>query len=201
MPGLHAFEARCRDVLLTSDEGRRHVAFFAAIPDDLIPWMAPFWWNLDRLLALDLPIAQQQMSELRQFLAVRYWRAGQRSGLFHVNAWDVLAHPEIHADHWQRTMDTNLCYPLTGYRMHDRLILLDGYHRLLKAEATGVESLPIVTVPESKIDGVLIREGFLGELNAMRDVWPTRTSEFVLTLRRVARAIQREYPAGTFPDW
>jgi hypothetical protein len=36
-------ENRCRAAVMGSAEGRRHIAFFSAIPDDLIPWMVPFW--------------------------------------------------------------------------------------------------------------------------------------------------------------
>jgi hypothetical protein len=194
-------EDRVRDALMNSEEGRRHVAFFSAIPDGLIPWMAPFWWHLDRLLALDLPVSHLPMSELRQLLAVPYWRAGENSRLFALNALDVLADPQTHAGHWQRTLASDLRYPLTCYRLSDRLTLLDGYHRLLKAEATGVESLPIVIVPETQVDGLLIREGFLGELNAVRNAWIGREAELIPTLRRVARAVRAAYPAGTFPDW
>lgn len=198
---VNAIEARCRDILLGSDEGRRHIAFFAAIPDDLIPWMVPFWWNLDRLLALDLPVVHRPMTELRQFLAVPFWRAGANSGLFELDGWGVLAHPEAHADHWQRTMQADLRYPLTCYRLSDRLTLLDGYHRLLKAESTGIESLPTVVVPETQVEDLLVRQGFLGALNAMRDTWIDSSAELVPALRRGARAIRADYPAGTFPDW
>ena len=199
--GHRSLEDRCRDILLASDEGRRHVAFFSTVPDDLLPWMVPFWWHLDRLLALDLPVSHMPMSALRPFLSVPYWRDGKHSGLFQLNAWDVLADPETHADHWQRTIDTDLRYPLTCYPLGDRLTLLDGYHRLLKAEATGVESLPVVVVPESQVDGVLIREGFLGELNALRGAFPGRSSELVPTLQRTARSLRDGHPQGTFPDW
>ncbi|MGB3330960.1 MAG: hypothetical protein WBA46_18490 [Thermomicrobiales bacterium] len=199
--GDTSLDQRCRDLFLASDEGRRHVAFFAAVPDALLPWMVPFWWHLDRLLALDLPVAHLPMTALRPFLAVPFWRAGIHAGLFQLNAWDVLADPVRHADHWQRTMAADLHYPLTCYRLGDRLTLLDGYHRLLKAEATGVDSLPIVVVPEGAVDGLLVRDGFLGELNALRDASGPRAPDLVPTLRRVARALRDEYPAGTFPAW
>lgn len=196
-----AIEIRFRDVLLGSDEGRRHIAFFSAIPDALVPWMAPFWWESSRLFALDLPVSQLPITELRQFLAVPYWRASKSSDLFQLTARDVLADPETHATHWQRTLAVDLRYPLTCYRMGERLLLLDGFHRLLKAQATGVDSLPVMVVPEMEIDSVLVRDGFLGELNTIRNRWIAHQGDLIPTYRRIARSIRAEHPAGTFPDW
>jgi len=196
-----ALEDRCRRALLGSEEGRRHVAFFAAIPDMLLPWIVPFWWHRDRLFALELPILHRQMTELRPFLSVPTWRAGRNAGLFQLTGWDILANREKHADHWQRTMAADLRYPLTCYQLPDRLTLLDGYHRTLTAEATGVESLPIVIVPPEMVDDLLIRDGFLGELNAIRASAIDRDQDRIPTLRRVAQKLRAEHPEGTFPDW
>lgn len=58
--------------------------------------------------------------QVAPLLAVPFWRAGRQSGLFQLNAWEVLADPGRHADHWQRTMAADLSYPLTAYRLDDR---------------------------------------------------------------------------------
>lgn len=188
---------RIETLFLDSDEGRRHVAFFAAIPDDLLPWMAPFWWDLSNLLALDLPAQTMLLDDLAQFLDVPFWRAGAQSGLFQLTARDVAADPVTHADHWQRTMATDLSYPITLYDNDGQLILLDGYHRLLKAHHLGVTALPARIVPESSVPHILNNDGFLGQLNALR----TTTPDLIAELRHTARHLIATSPPGTWPAW
>lgn len=184
-----------RRLFLDSPEGRRHVAFFAAIPDALVPHMAPFWWHMNKLLTLDLPVDDVAMTDLRPFLDVPYWRAGAHSHLFQLSARDILADTVTHADHWVRTMAADLSYPIVLYHQDGRTILLDGYHRVLKAEYLSLDSLPARVVPEEIVPTILVHDGFLGELNRLR----LHTPNLIADARRVARELKMTCPDGTFP--
>jgi hypothetical protein len=190
-------ESVLKGLFLDSPEGRRHVALFAAIPDALVPHMAPFWWHMDKLLALDLPTDDVSMTELRRFLDVPYWRAGAHAGLFQLSARDILADPAAHPDHWARTMAADLAWPITLYHEDDRAILLDGYHRVLKAEHLGMDTLPARAVPDEILSTILVHDGFLGGLNRLR----LHTPSLIADARRVARELKATSLEGTFPDW
>lgn len=184
-------------LFLGTNEVRRHVDFFCAIPDALVSYMAPFWWDLDKLLALDLPVRNVAMSDLDVFLAVPFWRASAHAGLFQLNACDVRADPVTHADHWARTMATDLAFPIMLYGNADHRVLLDGYHRLLKAHHLGIDALPAMLVPEAAVPGILMQSGFLSDLNRLRAHSPNLIDD----LRRVAHELMASLPAGTFPEW
>lgn len=184
-----------RQLLLASAEGRQHVAFFAAIPDQLIPFMAGFWWDQDRLFALDLPTEMMAMNDLLPFLDAPYWRPGRNAGLFQLTARDVQTDPVTHADHWERTLAADLAYPLMLFRGDERVVLMDGYHRLLKAEVQQVTSLPVRIVTATHLPAILLRDGFLGELNRLT------SPALIPTLREIARDLIATHPAGTFPAW
>jgi hypothetical protein len=188
--------ASLKRLFFDSGEGRRHVAFFAAIPDALVPYMAPFCWHMDKLWALELPVVDLAMIDLRELLNVPYWRAGANSSLFQHSARDVLSDPATHANHWARTMATDLAYPIMLYQENGRRIL-DGYHRLLKAESMGVSTLATRVVPEELVPTILIENGFLGELNRLR----LHTPRLIADARQIARELKVTLPDGIFPDW
>lgn len=54
----------------------------------------------------------------------------------------VRENPERFATHWQRTIDSDLRFPI-HLLQRERLTILDGVHRLLKADAQGRQSIPV----------------------------------------------------------
>lgn len=173
------------------------MAFFAAIPDAQVLHMEPFWWHMDKLLVLELPVADVAMTDLRAFLEVPYWRASTHSQLFQLFARDILADPLMHTDHWRPTMDADHSNPIMLYHQNGRNILLDGYHRVLKAESLGMDVLPASVVPDEVVPTILVHDGFLRELNRLR----LHTPSLIADARRVARELKATGPEGMFPDW
>lgn len=103
----------------------------------------------------------------------------------------------MHAKHWAQTMAAELDYPIMLMDYGDRRYLLDGYHRLLKAETLEMSHLPAKFVPEEVLSTILIQNGFLGELNQLRPLTPN----LIATARQVALDLQESLPEGTFPEW
>jgi hypothetical protein len=60
---------------------------------------------------------------------------------------DVRANPAAHADQWLRTMRADLAFPIHIRATARGPIVLDGVHRLLKAEVEGRTTLPARWVP------------------------------------------------------
>jgi hypothetical protein len=112
-----------------------------------------FWWDLDRLHALELPDASLPLTDLVWQLDLPWWRDGQRS--FRVSPRQVAADPARYRAQFNRTMASDLTWPLIVRRLPGQVVILDGVHRLLKAELAGVEELAVAVFDDSLIPSIL----------------------------------------------
>ena len=112
---------------------RHHL--FAEIPAALRDWLLPIEWDRELLWALELPRRRLTLEELRWHLDLPWWR---RNGVwFQVTPREYLARPGAHPEHADRVVGANLSYPLHVIRRRERWLILDGIHRLTKAEVLG----------------------------------------------------------------
>ena len=162
-------------------DGRSSVRIFAAIPDSVMPVMAGFWWDDDRIRALGLAVEELPFGELAWGLEVPFWSHGRKP--FSVRGREVLENPDRYPEHRRRVHWSNLRHPLTLYEKGGRWIILDGYHRLVKAAREERSQLAVVRLPEAAVRGVLVRHGFDGALNALYEAH----GEFLTEAREVAR--------------
>ena len=95
-------------------------------------------WDRAKLHELALPVVELRVAELRWMLDLPWWRIGERR--FAVTPNQVRHAPERYATHWRRMLDADLDFPI-DLLQRDRLIVLDGVHRLLKADVLGMRML------------------------------------------------------------
>ncbi len=95
-------------------------------------------WDRQRLHQLVMPITELPVADLRWMLDLPWWRVGERR--FAVTPNQVRLGPDRHAAHWRRVLDADLDYPI-HLLQRDRLIILDGVHRLLKADVLGMRTI------------------------------------------------------------
>lgn len=95
-------------------------------------------WDRARLHQLVLPVLELPLAGLRWQLDLPWWRDGERR--FAVTPNRVRDDPERYAVHWRRTLDADLAFPI-DLLQGDRLIILDGVHRLLKADILGMSTV------------------------------------------------------------
>jgi hypothetical protein len=119
------------------------------VPDALRGVLLDFRWELDRLLALDLPLEEVRVADLRWLLDLPFWR--ERRELFVVTPNQVRDRPGKHIEHWARTLAADLNSPVYITERHRRMVILDGIHRLLKADIFGRHTIPARRVPESAL--------------------------------------------------
>lgn len=136
-------------------------------PMELEGVILDFHWDLDRLHALPLPGLQVPTATLRWHLELPFWAAGGRP--FQVSPAEVAAEPSKHPYQWKRTMDADLRYPLDTYSDGaDRLIILDGIHRLLKAVTGGHRTVRVRVLDPEAFDSIAVLA------DAWRDQLPGR---------------------------
>jgi hypothetical protein len=95
-------------------------------------------WDRAKLHELTLPVVELRVADLRWMLDLPWWRVGERR--FAVTPNQVRHAPERYATHWRRVLDADLDYPI-DLLQRQRLIVLDGVHRLLKADVLGMRML------------------------------------------------------------
>jgi len=72
-----------------------------------------------------------------------------------VTPLEFLAHPRAHPEHADRVAKADLSYPLHVIRRHDRWLILDGIHRLVKAEMRGLSDISVATLATADLDKII----------------------------------------------
>lgn len=111
-------------------------------------------WNLDRLHELELPIESIPVGELVWQLMLPWWRDAE--GPFAVTPEQVRSDPQRYPKQWERTMNADLRYPIHLVRRR-RWVVLDGVHRLLKAQILGLERIPAGCVTREALRTIVAR--------------------------------------------
>src|SRR6266540_6870690 len=101
--------------------------FLKTVGSELLAWSVPRLWDLAR----DIPVETVPVKQFEPFLATsscRFWSGEQPSGL------------EI-ASYVGRIMEADLAYPIILTAEDD---VMDGFHRILKAWAVGLDEIRAV---------------------------------------------------------
>ena len=106
------------------------------VPPSLRGVLLEMAWEQDRLWTVRHTAVATDLATLRWHLALPWWRAPD-GAWFRVRPVDVLARPERYPEHADRIGAGDLRYPVHAARRHGRLVVLDGIHRLAKAERDG----------------------------------------------------------------
>lgn len=108
-----------------------------------------FEWRLPQLWALERPAERMPVLEFLWLLELPLWRwQGQR---FRITPAQVLANPTEFWPRYEKAMSADLTYPIHVAAHGGRWVILDGYHRLLKAVVLGENSIAVVRVTECDV--------------------------------------------------
>lgn len=172
---------------LASAEGRREIPFFAQLPDSAVSAALGCYWETARLFALadTLPVEHVSVDTFRWVMDVK-WRADGES-MNEARARGP-ASPT-----WRRAMAADLRYPIVLAPRPDRWTVLDGYHRLLKADVEACEMVSAVRLPRERLPEILTDAGFFGALN---QIWRRGHEIIHEPARTVARSLLARGLAG-----
>jgi len=92
-------------------------------------------WNIHKLHQLDLAVQAVAVDDLAWLFDLPLWQDNGRR--FQVSPTQVRADPARVPGHMSRVMASNLQHPIHVAEHNRRLVVLDGYHRLLKAAIQG----------------------------------------------------------------
>lgn len=97
-------------------------------------------WDLDRLRALRLPVEMVPVADLRWLLDLPVW--GEDGRRFQITPNDVRAAPTRYPEHWRRIVGADLSDPIHLALHRGSWAILDGFHRVIRADILGVRTLP-----------------------------------------------------------
>ena len=126
--------------------------FPLAVPPELTAYILDFHWDVERLHALDLPAVELPVADLADHLDLPFWAY---DGPFQVTPRQVAADPVTYRAQYERTLAADLRHPIdVVHRPDNRLTILDGIHRLLRAELEGRSSVTVRLLEWSDLDRI-----------------------------------------------
>jgi hypothetical protein len=131
--------------------------FPLAVPPELQPYILDFLWSLELLHALALPTVSMRLADLAPHLDLPFWRHDRP---FQLTPHQVAADPVRYHEQYARTLAADLRHPLDVVRRPDRRItILDGVHRLLRAELEGHTTVAVRILPWEWLDEIAFPGG------------------------------------------
>jgi len=122
-----------------------------SVPAALRGLILDFEWSRERLWKLDLPVRAMAIEQLRWLLALPWW--SYEGVHFAISPDQVRADPGRYRVQYARTMAADLTLPLHVLVRQDRVVtMLDGVHRLLKADLAGMQLVQTKPVPPRCLD-------------------------------------------------
>jgi hypothetical protein len=125
------------------------------VPPELTPYILDFHWDTELLHALDLPSVELPLGDLTHHLDLPFWAYDGRP--FQITPREVAADPVRYRSQYERTLAAELHHPLDVVRRpDDRITILDGVHRLLRAELEGRTTISVRVLAWSDLHRIAV---------------------------------------------
>ncbi len=132
---------------------RKPISLLDAMPDVVRSVLPDFEWSRERLRGLQLPAERIATEDLRWHLTLPMWSF--KNVPFTLSPEQVRADPGRYWEHYARTMAADLRFPIHALeRPSGRLTVLDGIHRLLKADLLGHTTVRIKKISTDRLDEI-----------------------------------------------
>ena len=154
--GRH-FEAMEEWEIATALRGARRHPLHDAIPPELRPWLLDVVWDRERLWAIARPVSALPISALRWSYDLPWWRDSDDSS-FCVTPRDVIERPGAHPAHDARVANAHVEDPLHVLHRHARWMVVEGMHRLVKADLDGESRVAVVPLGRSQLSQIAVRQ-------------------------------------------
>lgn len=125
----------------------------AIMPEAARVAITPELWNQEWLHALELPVREMAISDLSWLFDVPLWAVDEKP--FQVTPNQVRTHPRKFAAQYKRTIASDLVWPIHVMRFRGRWIVLDGVHRLLKADLSGKQSVRVMVLSPDDYNSIV----------------------------------------------
>jgi hypothetical protein len=143
--------------IATALRGARPHPCHDAIPISLRPWVLDVEWDRARLWAIGRPVTALPIGALRWCFDLPWWRDDDGAS-FSVTPRDVIERPGAHPIHDARVAGADVDEPLHVLRRHARWMVIEGMHRLVKADIEGEDRVPVVPLGRTQLARIVVRD-------------------------------------------
>jgi len=131
------------------------------IPDELKNVYVDFYWSQNKLWALEMTVTELAINELDWILDYPVWYMDPEP-----IPRMILKNQEQDSPHWNRIKAADLNFPIHVLYWKNRLLILDGIHRLIKAKTSGATKIKTKILSKGQILKILptsddFKTGFL----------------------------------------
>lgn len=112
-----------------------------------------FDWDEKKVWALELPVEEVKIDELTWHLDIPFLFT-KPNGYYDLKPSQVLENPDDFNEEYSRTINADLSFPIDVMFWRGRWVILDGLHRLMKANLQGQEEVSVRKVPNSAIQAI-----------------------------------------------
>ncbi len=108
-------------------------------------------WETREIWRLETPRRRLPIQQLEWHLDWPFLSSNPPAPLFDLKPRAVLDNPRNFQKHWDRVLAADLEFPIDVTTFGDRLVILDGFHRLLKSINAGALVMECKLVPRKYI--------------------------------------------------
>lgn len=131
----------------------KNKAFHDSLPDSVKEYGFDFYWDNAKVWRLKAPITLIAVADLEWHFDVPFLWEGE--GKYNLCARDVLMHPKLHREEYDRVLAANSAHPIDVMENKGRLVILDGLHRLMKAHMNKQTHIQTRIIPRRFIPDIL----------------------------------------------
>lgn len=112
-----------------------------------------FSWSEEKVWTLDVPSEEMDIVELTWHFDIPFW--SKPGGFYNLTPNEVLKHPDIYKEEFDRIQQSDLAYPLDIMYWKERWLLLDGLHRLVKTASMNRDTVNVRKISKELIPQIL----------------------------------------------
>ena len=112
-----------------------------------------FSWNERKVWKLNYPVEEIDIGKLTWHFEIPFhWHGGQT---YNLKSIEIISNPDNYKEEYERTMKSDLSYPIDIMWNKGRWLILDGLHRLMKAKILGLRKIKVRKIPRSEVPNIL----------------------------------------------
>lgn len=122
------------------------------IPESVLEYGFDFDWNEDDVWKLNYPTQEIALEILEWHFNIPFWNWDNE--WYVLKPIDVINNPQKYKLQYDRVMASDISYPIDVMVNKERLVILDGLHRLVKCKLLGMNKVKVRIIPRKEIPNI-----------------------------------------------
>ena len=132
------------------------------IPQSVLEYGFDFDWDEKDVWKLDYPEQEISIEILEWHFDIPFWNWNNE--WYVLKPLDVINNPIKYKSQYDRVMQSDITYPIDVMMNKDRLVILDGLHRLVKCKFLGMNKVKVRIISRSEIPNIS-KKGKIDNMN------------------------------------